>query len=71
MIKDPKYREYLKHLSLGTEIAVGLSAPIFIGYWADSKWNTSPLFLLIGIFIGIALLIATTIRLIKSLENDN
>jgi len=71
LINDPKYNEYLKYLSLGTEIAVGLSAPIFIGYWLDNKWDTSPLFLLMGIAIGIAILIATTIRLIKNLENDN
>lgn len=71
MLQDPKLREYLQYLSLGTEIAVGLSAPVILGYWMDSRWDTSPWFLLTGIITGIAILIGTIVRIVREQSNKN
>ena len=62
---------YLKYLSLGTEIAVGLSAPIIAGYWIDEYASSSPLFLLLGIAVGITIMIVMLIRLSSDLNNKN
>ena len=62
---------HLKYLSLGTEIAVGLSAPIIAGYWIDEYASSSPWFLLLGIAIGITTMIFMLIRLSGDLNSKN
>ncbi|HLR90752.1 MAG TPA: AtpZ/AtpI family protein [Balneolaceae bacterium] len=66
MLPLPGFNKYKQYLSLGAEIAVALSGPIFIGYWLDQKYNSSPWFLLAGMVTGIALLILMFIRVIKN-----
>jgi F0F1-type ATP synthase assembly protein I len=38
---------------LGFSVACPLAAFVIGGYWADGKFNTKPLFLLIGLAVGI------------------
>jgi len=63
LIRDPERREYLEYLSLGAEIAMGLSLPLFLGYWLDGRLGTSPWLLLVGALTGIFILIGLTIRI--------
>ena len=37
---------------LGIQFFAGLIFFVFVGAWADRKLDTSPLFLLLGVFIG-------------------
>ncbi|WP_440998681.1 AtpZ/AtpI family protein [Fodinibius sp. SL11] len=53
MTNNKKPTDYVEYLSLGGEIAAGLSVPIFIGYGLDSYFDTSPWLLLVGCLIGI------------------
>jgi F0F1-type ATP synthase assembly protein I len=62
-------RNYIKYAGLGLEIAVALSAPILGGYWADTTFNSSPYFLLAGIFVGLSLLTGMFVRLSKEVNN--
>ena len=71
MFKDPKHKRYARYLGLGAEIAVALSAPIFLGYWLDLRWETSPWLLLGGILLGILLLIGIFSRVIKEISNTD
>jgi len=64
-------KSYFKYAGLGLEIAVALSAPILGGYWVDTKLNTTPYFLLAGIFIGLLLLIGMFIRLSKDVNSKS
>lgn len=64
-------KSYLKYAGLGLEIAVALSAPILGGYWADTKFNSTPYFLLTGIFIGFALLIGMFVGLSKDVNSKS
>lgn len=48
-----KASDYIEYVSLGGEIAVGISLPIFIGYWLDTYFGSSPWLLLIGCVVGI------------------
>jgi F0F1-type ATP synthase assembly protein I len=64
-------KSYFKYAGLGLEIAVALSAPILGGYWADTKLNTAPYFLLAGIIIGLSLLIGMFVRLTKDVNSKS
>lgn len=43
----------------------------YLGYWLDGKWNKSPLFLIIGVFLGFALGMYNMIRVITELERKD
>lgn len=53
MKERKKPTDYTEFLSLGGEIAAGIVVPIFIGYWLDSYFVTSPWLLLVGCVVGI------------------
>lgn len=63
-------RDYLRYLSLGVEIAGTLALPIGIGFWIDSRWETSPWFLLAGALCGMLLLFGLMLRLSRSQSNS-
>jgi len=65
--KNP-LNEYAEYLSLGAEIAVGLAAPILIGYWLDEYFETSPWILLGGCAIGIINIFVIIFQLAKRLN---
>ena len=61
--------DYAEYLSLGAEIAVGLAAPILIGYWLDEYFNTSPWILLGGCALGIINIFLIIFHLAKRFDN--
>jgi len=71
LLKEPNGRGYLKYLSLGVEIAAGLSVPLFIGYRMDLRWGTSPWLLLLGALTGIAILAGIIIRIARNTNGDS
>lgn len=60
--------KYAEYLSLGLEIAVGITAPILIGYWLDTYFNTSPWLLLAGCIVGMVNIFIILFRLSKKLN---
>ena len=53
------------YLGLGLQIAASFVFFVFIGYWADSKFGTSPWLFLFGVLVGmvgIALLLMKVVR---------
>lgn len=63
--------KYAPYLSLGLEIAVGISLPILIGYWLDEYFETSPWLLLAGCIIGIVNVFVVIFHLSKQLNEDS
>lgn len=59
----------LKHLALGSELAGGVLVPVLIGLWADHHFDTSPIFVLIGTFLGLGAVTVTLIRVVKTRSN--
>lgn len=59
----------LRHIALGSELAGEVLVPVLLGLWADSHFQTSPTFVLIGTFLALALVAVTLIRIIKSRSN--
>ncbi len=66
---EDKDNGYLKYLSLGFEIAVGLFAPILIGLWLDHKWDLIPWLTLSGVVVGMLIFAGTLSRLIREFTN--
>lgn len=68
-IKGFRDSDYLQYLSLGGEIAIGISVPIFAGFWLDRQWGTEPWLLLLGIAAGVAWMVMVAFRLIKNMNH--
>lgn len=60
--------DYAEYLSLGAEIAVGLAAPILLGYWLDEYFGTTPWILLAGCLVGAVNIFFIIFHLAKRLE---
>jgi F0F1-type ATP synthase assembly protein I len=45
-------REAGPYLGLGTSLAASVLAGLAVGYWADTRWDTSPLLFLLGGVLG-------------------
>lgn len=74
MISKILPKAYRVYLSLGTEIAISLAAPILLGYALDSYLTSKPLGLLSGVMLGIILFFFRMFALVKRLgtgENES
>ena len=40
------------HFNLGFQLAIAVGLGIFIGHWLDSVVRTTPLFTILGVFLG-------------------
>lgn len=47
------YREIAPYIGLGTQLAVTVTAMVFVGIWLDGKFNTNPILTILGAFIGV------------------
>jgi F0F1-type ATP synthase assembly protein I len=67
-----KFGESVRALSdyfgLGLQIAASFAFFVFLGYWADSKLGTSPLFFLVGVLFG---MVGMVLVLIKTVQKAN
>lgn len=45
-------REYTPYLTLGFQLAAAVVVFFLIGAWADRRWDASPWFKLLGLFLG-------------------
>ncbi|MCE1272986.1 MAG: AtpZ/AtpI family protein, partial [Chlorobiales bacterium] len=40
------------YVGIGLQIAASFAFFVFLGYWADTKFGTSPLLMLAGVLVG-------------------
>ena len=59
----------LRHIALGSELAGEVLVPVLLGLWADSHFDRSPIFVLIGTFLALALVTVTLVRVVKNRSN--
>lgn len=62
-------KEYREYLGLGSEIALSLALPIILGIWIDKKFETSPIFLLVGVFFGLLFFLFLILKISKKLNS--
>lgn len=70
MLKGPGFKSYLQYVSFGTEIAIAVGAPILLGYWLDTIFDTSPYLTLTGVLLAVFLFILMLVRLIRKLNEE-
>jgi len=46
--------ELAPYLGLGLQLAVTVTAMVFLGIWLDNKFSTSPIFTIICSFLGVS-----------------
>jgi F0F1-type ATP synthase assembly protein I len=66
-------KKYAEYLGLGAEIAASLAIPILTGYFLDIFFETSPVFILIGVLlamIAFGLMIARINNKLNKRDND-
>lgn len=63
-------KEYGKYIQFGSQLGFSMALPILAGFWLDSKFETSPWFLIIGIFLGAASAVWTVIKLAIDLDTQ-
>ncbi|WP_366069239.1 AtpZ/AtpI family protein [Gracilimonas sp.] len=63
----------MEYLGLGAEIAASLVIPLLAGYLLDKYFETSPIFILLGVLAGMiifGLMIARINRKLNNRDND-
>ncbi len=75
MSDDKRSKNPYKAMALMSAISAQLVGSIliglFLGKWVDAKLGTLPLFLIIGLFLGLAAGIYSMLRLIKTFTEGN
>jgi ATP synthase protein I len=60
------YREIGPYLGLGLQLAITVTAMVFLGIWLDGKFNLEPVltivFSLLGVFAGLYSFIKTVLK---------
>ena len=59
---------YARYLALGSQIAASMLIPVFLGWWMDTRFETEPWFMLLGIVLGMVMLITTLYKLIAEIK---
>ena len=58
--------------SLATTIALEMALPAMLGHWLDERWNTRPVFVLLGVLVGLTTGLIHLVRLgAKMNRRDN
>jgi F0F1-type ATP synthase assembly protein I len=59
---------YGQYIQFGSQMGLSMSLPIIGGFWLDGKLDSSPWFLLLGIFLGLASSVWTIYKLVVDLN---
>ena len=60
----------LRLTGVGFYIAACILLGTFVGLWLDGKLNTKPIFMIVGLFIGLVLAIYGVYQMIRPLMNN-
>ncbi len=53
------------YIGLGLQIAVSFAFFVLTGYWADGKFGTSPLLLLVGVVLGMGGMVLVLMKVVR------
>ncbi|KIL49766.1 AtpZ/AtpI family protein [Jeotgalibacillus soli] len=59
------YRAMALYTAILSQLAGSMLVGLFTGRWLDHKWDTEPLFLIIGLLIGLATGIYAMLRTVN------
>lgn len=69
--KQSPYRAMALVSIISSQLAGSVLIGVFLGIWIDKKIGTMPLFLILGIFLGLAIGVYATIKTIHSFTNND
>lgn len=69
--EDGSLKGVAPYLDLGLRLALAMVLGVYGGYWLDNKLATTPLFLLLGMFIGAASGFMTIYRSVFPTKKDD
>ncbi len=52
--KDNLLRDYARYSGLGIQMAISLAIPLYVGWWLDDRFGSTPWGILGGIVFGLA-----------------
>ncbi len=55
---------------LGLSIAIPLGLFVYLGHWADDRFHTGPVLLLVGMALGSVVAFYTMVRMLKDATQD-
>ncbi|ABL66695.1 AtpZ/AtpI family protein [Chlorobium phaeobacteroides] len=59
------------YIGLGLQISVSFAFFVLLGYWADGKLGTSPLFLLAGVVVGMGGMVLVLMKVVRNADRKN
>lgn len=63
-------KDYAIYANIGITLVVSVLFWFFLGTWLDKKLNTSPLFLVIGIFLAFVSIFYEIVKFVKISEKN-
>ena len=67
---DKRWLAALRFIGIGWYIAVCIVLGVFLGLWLDSRFDTAPLLVLMGLFLGLGTAALGTYRLLTPIMRD-
>ncbi len=64
-------RPYGRYIQFGSQLGLSMALPILFGHWLDARYDTSPWFLLFGIFLGVTSSVWTVLKLAFELNEKD
>ncbi len=55
----------LAFAGMGTTAAACVAIGVVLGIWADDSWHTSPIFLVVGLVVGVAAAVTSVVGQIR------
>ena len=59
-----------RYMGIGLEVAIAIVLSLYAGYWLDKKFGYSPLFLVICLALGFAIVINILLYYSRAAERD-
>jgi ATP synthase protein I len=66
-----KWQASFRIIGLGWFVGLAILLGVLGGIWLDNKLGTRPLFIIIGLLLGIAVAIYGAVKMLLPLANDN
>ncbi|KAA1295428.1 MAG: hypothetical protein CL699_00645 [Chloroflexi bacterium] len=66
-----KMQLILKLIGIGWYVGLSIGVGAMIGYWVDQRFETNPLFTLIGVLVGVLCAVMGMIRMLVAILKEN